>query len=166
MQLPENWELTIDYCQAALAMAEENLKTLSILAFDFGTTRIGIAYGQTATMTTMPLAEISAQDGIPSWEIVASYVKEWKPNGLLIGLPINMDGTENEMCQRARKFAKRLHGRFGLPAWLWDERLSSREARERIERSGKKRYVIDSVAAEAILESWFENGCPKERSCP
>ena len=125
---------------------------LSVLAFDFGTSRIGVAYGQSLTGTTRTLKEIPARDGIPNWD------------QLLTGLPLNMDGSENEMCKRARKFARRLHGRFGLPSYLWDERLSSSEAKSLQPSDNYKRDAVDSLAAATILESWFYNDSPKDWS--
>ena len=135
---------------------------LAVLAFDFGTKRIGIASGQSLLGRARIIKEIPAKDGIPQWHTIETLIKELQPQVLLTGLPLNMDGTESPMCLRARKFAKRLHGRFGLPSYLWDERLSSNEAK-RIKPSGNyKKNAVDSLAAALILESWFDNGMPKE----
>ena len=132
----------------------------TFLGFDFGTTRIGVAVGQEITMTATPLQPIKAKDGIPNWDIIAAIVKEWQPDGFVIGLPLNMDDTENEMCQRARKFANRLHGRYNKPSHLMDERLSSYEAKGEVIRSGGNRNFkensVDGIAAQMILESWFQ----------
>lgn len=136
--------------------------TISVLAFDFGTSRIGVAYGQSLTGTAQALKEIPARDGIPNWDQLQLLIREWQPNCLLTGLPLNMDGSENEMCRRARKFARRLHGRFGLPSYLWDERLSSNEAKNLKPSDNYKRDAVDSLAAATILESWFYNGSPKD----
>ena len=100
----------------------------SVLCFDFGTKRIGAAFGSSISYTGQTIPEIPARDGIPDWDDIERMIKEYQPDKLLTGLPLNMDGTENEMCKRARKFARRLHGRFGLPSYMWDERLSSNEA--------------------------------------
>lgn len=134
--------------------------TKRVMAFDFGTKRIGVAVGQSVTQTAQEIAEISARDGIPSWQTIASLIQEWQPHILLTGLPLNMDGTENEMCARARKFAKRLHGRYGLPSYLWDERLSSEAAKSLRPSDNYKQNAVDALAACAILESWFFNQCP------
>ena len=80
----------------------------------------------------------------------------------MVGLPLNMDDSENEICTRARKFAKRLHGRFGHPCYLWDERLSSVEAKRLKPSANYKKDAVDSLAACAILESWFYSDCPKD----
>ena len=140
-----------------------NKKPATVLAFDFGTSRIGVAYGQSITQTGSILKEIPAKDGNPDWETIKRLVDEWQPDCFLTGLPLNMDGSENEMCQRARKFARRLHGRFGLASHLWDERLSSNEAKSIRPSDNYKRDAVDSLAAVAILESWFYNGCPTEK---
>lgn len=133
---------------------------LRVLAFDFGTKRIGIAFGQSLTQTAQPVAEIPARDGVPDWQQIEKIIGEWQPDCFLTGLPLNMDGTENEMCLRARKFANRLHGRFGKPSHLWDERLSSAEAKSIRPSDNYKKNAVDGIAATAILESWFYNDCP------
>jgi putative Holliday junction resolvase len=133
----------------------------TVLAFDFGTSRIGVAYGQSLTQTTTPLKEIAAKDGIPQWQEIEKLIKEWQPDCFLTGLPLNMDGSENPMCVRARKFSNRLHGRFGKPSYLWDERLSSAEVKIDNPSDNYKRDAVDSLAAASILESWFYNHCSK-----
>jgi putative holliday junction resolvase len=131
----------------------------SVLGFDFGTTRIGVAVGQNITGTAQPLAPLKAKEGIPSWDEIARLVEEWQPDAFVVGLPLDMDGSENEMCQRARKFAKRLHGRFNLPYHMMDERLSSYEAKGQvIARGGSRNFKensVDGLAAQMILETWF-----------
>lgn len=131
-----------------------------IIAFDYGTRFIGVAVGQSITRTASPLAALSAKDGIPNWDQVDALLKEWQPQRLVVGLPLNMDGTLSDMSQRAEKFAKRLHGRSGLPVEMWDERLSSFEARgEMLARDRGKRDFrergVDSLSARLILEGWF-----------
>jgi putative Holliday junction resolvase len=138
--------------------------TLTVLAFDFGVKRIGTAFGQNLTNSAQALAEIPAKDGIPNWQDIEHLIKEYQPNLVLTGLPLNMDGTENEMCQRARKFAKRLHGRFGLKSLLWDERLSSDEAKTIKPSRNYKKNAVDSLAAALILQSWFDNGMPEQHA--
>lgn len=129
-----------------------------VLAFDYGTRHIGVAIGQTITCTASPLAAISAKDGVPNWDVVAALIAEWKPDQLLVGLPLNMDGSASELSDRAEKFARRLHGRFGLPVIMWDERLSSFEARGEMLARGERNFRkagVDSLSARLILESWF-----------
>ena len=134
---------------------------ITVLAFDFGTLRIGVAYGQSLTQTAKPLKELTANNGIPQWEHIQALIDEWQPSCFLTGLPLNMDGSENAMCQRARKFSQRLHGRFGLPSYLWDERLSSHEVKIDNPSDNYKRDAVDSLAAVSIVESWFYNKTPK-----
>jgi putative Holliday junction resolvase len=130
----------------------------TVMAFDFGTRSIGMAVGQTITATASPLAPISAKDGIPDWQHLEQLLREWKPAVLVIGLPLNMDGSESEFCQRARKFARRLQGRFGFPCELWDERLTTREAKELAGHHGDYRNKpVDSIAATLLLESWLNS---------
>jgi putative pre-16S rRNA nuclease len=129
-----------------------------IIAFDYGTRFIGVAVGQDITGTASPLPALPAKDGVPNWEQIAALLKEWQPQRLIVGLPLNMDGTASEISQRAEKFARRLHGRFGLSVETWDERLSSYEARGELLARGKQNFResgVDSLSARLILESWF-----------
>lgn len=131
----------------------------TILAFDYGTRYIGVAVGQSITGGAKILKALKANDGIPDWEDIKSLINEWRPDQLVIGLPLNMDGSPSAMTSRAEKFARRLHGRFGLPVATMDERLSSFEAKgEIIERTSSrdfKKQNVDSLSAKLILESWF-----------
>jgi len=131
----------------------------TLLAFDFGTKTIGVAVGQTISYSANPLTELKARDGIPNWVEIEALVQEWRPNLLLVGLPLNMDGSYSDLTRRAEKFGKRLHGRLGLQVEMVDERLSSFEAKgEIIERSGSrdfKQQGVDALAAKLILDSWL-----------
>ena len=133
----------------------------SLLGFDFGTKSIGVATGQMITATAQPINAIKANDGIPNWDIVEKVIKEWQPDLVVVGLPLNMDGTEQAITQRAKKFANRLNGRFGVKTALQDERLTTASAKEFIfERGGFKaldKGKVDSVSAALILESWMES---------
>jgi len=128
----------------------------TLLAFDFGFARIGVAVGQTVTRTASPLTILKARDGIPDWDQVAALVATWQPAALVVGLPINMDGTDNHVTPRARKFANRLSGRYRIPVHLVDERLTTREARN----AAPGRERIDDIAATLILETWFGSAPP------
>ncbi|UMO87015.1 Holliday junction resolvase RuvX [Pectobacterium sp. PL64] len=132
----------------------------TILAFDFGTKSIGVAIGQEITGTARALTSLKAQEGIPDWQKVEKLLSEWQPDLVVVGLPLNMDGTEQPLTARARKFANRLHGRFGVAIELHDERLSTVEARaDLFERGGFKaldKGSVDAASAVIILESWFE----------
>ncbi|MBT5700328.1 MAG: Holliday junction resolvase RuvX [Gammaproteobacteria bacterium] len=120
------------------------------MAFDFGTTKIGVAVGQQITGTASPVAVVKARDGIPQWLAIDRLVEEWQPKVLVVGLPINMDGTESDMSKAAARFSRRLHGRYGIRIELMDERLSTFEARE-FENPDQ----LDAIAAKLILETWL-----------
>ncbi len=120
------------------------------MAFDFGTQRIGIAVGQKITGTATPVAIVKARDGKPEWPVIDRLMQEWQPTVLVVGLPINMDGTDSDMSEAATRFSRRLHGRYGLGIELVDERLSTFEARE-----FKNPDQLDAIAAKLILETWL-----------
>lgn len=134
-------------------------KARTVIAFDYGLRQIGVAVGNSLLQTTQPLAVLKAKDGVPDWPLLTLLVAEWQPDLLVVGDPLNMDGSESELCQRARKFARRLHGRLGLPVDMTDERLTSFEAkqisRERGHKGDYKRHPIDSHAAELVLQAWL-----------
>ncbi|MDB4542954.1 Holliday junction resolvase RuvX [bacterium] len=129
------------------------------MAFDFGLRQIGVATGNCLLGTTQPLPILTARDGVPDWRVLAALVDEWGPDILVVGDPLNMDGSDSELSARARKFARRLHGRLGLPVDLTDERLSSFEAKSNLREQGHrgdfKQQPVDSYAAELILRTWL-----------
>lgn len=133
----------------------------TLLGFDFGTGSIGVATGQTLTGTASPLAALSAREGQPDWQQVQQLLSEWQPAYCVVGLPLNMDGSEQPLTAQARKFAKRLHGRFGIQVILQDERLTTVSAREELfERGGYgnlSKGRVDSAAACLILEDHLAN---------
>ncbi|MGS0673521.1 Holliday junction resolvase RuvX [Shewanella sp. 30m-9] len=133
----------------------------SVLGFDYGTKSIGIAIGQELTASARPLLSIKAVDGIPKWDEIGALITEWKPDLVVVGLPLNMDGTEQEMTQRARKFANRINGRFGIKVETQDERLTTADAKARLfEMGGYKALTkgqVDAMSAVLIVESYFEN---------
>ena len=130
------------------------------MAFDYGLRQIGVATGNLALGTTQSLPILKARDGVPNWNSLQSLVEEWQPDLLVVGEPLNMDGSESELSARANKFARRLHGRLGLPVEMVDERLSSFEAkalaREQGHRGDYTRDPIDSLAAKLILGTWLD----------
>lgn len=130
-----------------------------VMAFDFGTRRIGVAVGQELIGTGQPVAMMPARDGIPDWQQIEALLEEWRPDLVVVGLPLNMDDTENEMCARARKFGKRLHGRYHVPVEMVDERLTSFEAKGDVMAAGGSRdfgrHGVDDRAAVLILETFF-----------
>ncbi len=131
----------------------------SALAFDFGTQRIGVAFGQSVAGTASAVTVLKARDGQPRWNEMAQLVEQWKPDVFLVGLPYNIDGTVSELLGRAEKFARRLQERFDKPCYGMDERLSSREAIKRLVEANTagavKKTAIDHIAAQIILENWF-----------
>ncbi len=133
----------------------------TVLAFDFGTKSIGVAVGQEVTGTAAPLAALKARDGIPDWNLIERLYEEWQPLVVVVGLPLNMDGTEQTVTHQARKFANRLHGRFKVKVETWDERLSTADAKAMLfELGGYKKLTkdkIDSVSACVIFASWADN---------
>lgn len=136
-----------------------------LLAFDFGTQKIGVAVGQTLTQSCTPLPEIKANDGQPNWDLVQSLINEWQPDALVVGVPRQMDGAEFELTARAKKFGRRLAGRFGLPCFGVDERLSSFEARE-LSAQQQGKGLVDSLAASLILQTWLRDSWPQLKSNP
>lgn len=132
----------------------------TLLAFDFGTRRIGIAKGSTLLRTAHPLITINEEKTEPRFAKIDALLKEWQPNGLVVGLPSNDDGTPHEMTALCRRFANRLKGRFGLPTILVDERYTSAAASEQLTQAGiygrKQKNVIDQYAAQQILQAYFD----------
>lgn len=136
-------------------------KPRAVMAFDYGLRQIGVAVGNTLLETTQALPILEARDGVPDWSAIAALIEQWQPDLLVVGDPINMDGTDSELALRARRFSRRLEGRFGVPVALVDERLTSFEAkstaREAGHRGNYKTAPIDSIAAELILQSWLSS---------
>ncbi|MBE0482105.1 MAG: Holliday junction resolvase RuvX [Bacterioplanes sp.] len=130
-----------------------------LMAFDFGTQRMGVAVGQRLTNSAEPLQPLKMRDGIPNWDQLQALIEEWQPDGFVVGLPLNMDGSTSDMSLRANKFAKRLEGRFHRPSLTHDERLTSFEAKGIvIAQSGQRdfgKHSVDGLAAQLILESWM-----------
>jgi putative Holliday junction resolvase len=132
-----------------------------LLGFDYGSKQIGLAVGQVITGQARELCVLKAQNGVPDWQRVEALIKEWKPDALVVGLPLNMDGTPSDMSARAERFARQLNGRFNLPVHTHDERLTTFEAKgeqmARGQRSGSYRdNPVDAIAARLLLEGWLE----------
>jgi putative Holliday junction resolvase len=135
----------------------------TLLAFDFGHRRIGVAVGQTLTASANALTVIPAGNQ-PDWPVIERLVDEWKPVALVVGVPLAADGGETELSTDARRFGRRLHGRFGLPVYFEDERLTSFSAEQQFaesrQKGGKRRRdaaMKDALAARIILESWLQS---------
>lgn len=127
-----------------------------VIAFDWGLKRIGVAVGNTLLATCEPLCVLKARDGVPSWDVIAELFKEWQPELLIVGDPLNMDDSVAEITRRARRFSRQLEGRFNLPVSLVDERLTSREARIQLEDQGLPYHgAVDAHAAQLILQTWL-----------
>lgn len=130
-----------------------------LLGFDFGMKRIGVAVGQTITKSARPLTTLTANQGIPPWDKITALMKTWEPDALVVGIPLNMDGSEQAITHSAKEFANHLQERYQLPVFGMDERLSTKEARERLfQQGGYKRLLhgqVDSVAAQLILQNWL-----------
>ena len=132
-------------------------KARTLLGFDYGLKRIGVAVGQELTGTASALVTVRANDGKPDWDAISKLIGQWQPDEVVIGLPLNMDGSFHELSYRARRFGNQLHGRYNLPTHFMDERLSSLDAERELKGKAHKMQVadIDKVAAKIILESWL-----------
>lgn len=132
-----------------------------VIGFDFGTSSIGVAVGQDVTGTARQLTAFKAKNGIPNWQKIEKLLNEWRPDYIVVGLPLNMDGTVQLLTAKAQKFAGQLYDRFGYEVKLHDERLTTVEAKSHIFKHGGYRALqkkrVDSTSAVIILESWFEN---------
>jgi putative Holliday junction resolvase len=127
----------------------------TLLGFDFGARKIGVAVGQTITRSATPLTTLRSKRDKPDWERIEELVREWRPSTAIVGLPHNMDDTEATIAPRARRFARQLEGRFGLEVHLVDERLTSIEARRQLGKDATSLEVVDAMAAKLILETWL-----------
>ena len=131
----------------------------TVLAIDFGLRNMGGAVGNTLSRTAQPLAIINARDGVPDWDALAKFIEEWQPQRVVVGHPLNMDGTESDISKRVMKFARQIEGRYQRIVTLVDERLSSREAKAAALASGHNgdfaAKPIDDEAAAIILSTWL-----------
>lgn len=132
----------------------------TVLGFDFGLQRIGIAIGELELGIAHPLETIDDPRNAIRFARIEALLKQWQPVLLVVGLPVHMDGTEHAMTATARRFAHRLEGRFRLPVTLADERLTSAAAAEHLHAAGifggKHQSLLDQTAAHLILQSFFD----------
>ncbi len=132
----------------------------TVMAFDFGEKRIGVAMGETMLKVAYPLTTINAEENEVKFSQIAQLIQEWRPALLVVGLPMHMDGESHLLTQLSKKFAQRLEGRFNLPVVMVDERLSSVEAAQNLSAAGikgvKQKAMLDAVAAQSILQSYFD----------
>ena len=126
-----------------------------VIGFDFGSYWIGVATGQTLTREATPLPALRNGD----WKAIARLLEDWQPQQLVVGLPLSMDGEDDEMTARTKRFGRQLEGRFGIPTCMIDERLTTREAYQIAveQQQHKSKTEIDSLSAAIITESWLQN---------
>lgn len=131
----------------------------TVLAFDFGTRRIGVAVGEMMLGSARPLTTISAEANDARFATVGRLIDEWRPAALVVGLPLSLDGQATEMTDRCRRFARQLEGRFRLPVELVDERLTSTDADERLRGRAldwrRRKETLDAEAAATLLQAYF-----------
>lgn len=132
----------------------------TVLAFDFGLKRIGVAVGDRMIGVAHPLQTIQGESNGQRFSAIAALIEEWQPGLLVVGLPFHLDGGEHEMTLRCRRFSRQLEGRFGLPVALVDERLSSAAASQDLREIGitgrRQKVMLDQVAAQRILQSYLD----------
>jgi len=131
----------------------------TLLGFDYGKKRIGVAVGQKLTATATPAETLHSSNDQPDWAGIARLIETWRPQALVVGLPLHMDGTEHALTEAAREFGRELEQRFDLPVHLIDERLTSIEAGHLLagttKNARRRKADIDKVAAQLILETWL-----------
>lgn len=136
----------------------------TVLGFDFGTRRIGVAVGNTITRSASPLTTIEIADDRARIDAIAALVGEWTPAQLVVGIPVHADGAEHAMTTRAREFARMLERRFRVPVARVDERYSTQIAQQVLDASplprARHRPLRDQVAAQVILQGWFDDPRP------
>jgi putative holliday junction resolvase len=148
--------------QSHLPILERNYPDIAgtVLAFDFGEKRIGVATGETMLKVAHPLTTINTEENEAKFTKIGALIAEWHPSLLVVGLPMHMDGESHLLTQLSKKFAQRLEGRFNLPVQMIDERLSSAEASQNLNAAGikgiKQKAMLDAVAAQSILQSYFD----------
>ena len=127
---------------------------MQIVAFDFGTKKIGVAVGQTATYTSSPLQVILNKDDKVNWNEISTLLNEWKPELILIGKPLNMDGTDSEIMKQVERFYQKLKKIYDTNYEYIDERLTTFEARQILEDTNINN--VDANAAKILIDNWFE----------
>ncbi|MFK8067728.1 MAG: Holliday junction resolvase RuvX [Gammaproteobacteria bacterium] len=127
----------------------------SVLAFDFGEKRIGVAKGQTISDTAEPLKILDVHNGKIDWDSISNLIDEWQPNLLVVGMPTNYEGEEFGIAERVKRFCRQLKGRYHLPVQTINENLSSVEAKQRLGEKATQEG-LDAIAAQVILETWFQ----------
>ena len=141
-------------------MATTTTALQTLLGFDYGRKRIGVAVGQRLTRSATALTTVRARDGKPDWPAIAHLIEEWEPDALVVGIPYHVDGSEQDMTRAARRFCRQLEGRYGFPVYQSDERLSSYIVESSRPLKCYSDQDIDSQAAQLILQDWLQQ---KER---
>ncbi|MDB4158154.1 Holliday junction resolvase RuvX [Gammaproteobacteria bacterium] len=126
---------------------------MQLVAFDFGTKKIGIAVGQTQTMTSSPLDIVFSKNNKINWDGIMTILEEWKPGLILVGKPLNMDGTDSDIMEKVDIFYKKLEKLTKVKCEYVDERLTSFEARQNL--GELKTDLIDAHAAKILIDNWF-----------
>jgi len=129
----------------------------TLLGFDYGRERIGVAVGQQLTCSATALTTIKARDGKPDWPAITRLLEEWKPDALVVGIPYHMDGAEQDMTRAAQRFSRQLEGRYNLPVHCAEERLTSYVV-ESAHRNRTGGVAIDPLSAQIILQDWLQQG--------
>ena len=136
------------------------MNTHTYLGFDYGTKHLGIAVGGSASGRAEALATASVHQGVPDWPLLDRLINEWHPDALIVGLPLNMDDSDNAMTRAARKFGHRLQGRYNLPVHMVDERLTSVDAKNTLVESRvpwkQRKAKVDKLAAQTILQAYLD----------
>lgn len=141
-------------------MPDAQHPTKTLLAFDYGLRHIGAAVGQSLIASSNPVGIVRARDGVPDWSTITTLINEWQPQLLLVGLPLNMDGTDSPMALRARKFSRQLQERYKISVAMIDERLTSFAAKQaRRETQGYTDFgrgdTVDAEAACILLQDYY-----------
>lgn len=136
----------------------------SLLGFDYGERYIGVAVGNTSTRLAQPLDTVVVRKQAPDWGHISRLIAEWQPQALIVGLPLNMDDSENPMTRAAKRFGDRLKGRYNLPVHMVDERLTSHAARQALLEAGvpprRHKANLDKLAAQTILQAFLDTHLP------
>ena len=134
-----------------------------VIAFDFGLKRTGVAVGNTVIGSATPECTLTSNDELPDWEGISKLFKEWQPSQIVVGMPVELDGTENPLKKRIDRFCNQIQGRYNIDVDQENEQFTSIEAAQRLKQlrqSGRKQKVskdeVDKIAAAIILENWMQ----------
>lgn len=127
----------------------------TLLGFDYGLRRIGVAVGQALTASATALTTVRARHGKPDWPAISRLVADWKPDALVVGIPYHMDGSEQKMTRSSERFCRQLEGRYGLPVHRAEERLTSYVVEAGL-AAGADKHAVDPLSAQVILQDWLQ----------